>query len=299
MISTRDLDVALRGRRVLQGIGLDIGPGWTAVVGPNGAGKSTLLRALAGLLAPAAGQVLVDGRPLAALASRERGRQIAWLAQQGEASGDLTARDIVRLGRLPHVGLVGSPGPADEAAVDQAMAETECAAFAERRLSELSGGERQRVLLARVLAVGAPLLLLDEPTTHLDAPHQRTLLAALRRRADGGATVVAVLHDLTLALAADCVLVLAGGRVVADGAPADAVLRAALCAVFEQAFSIDALRQGDALRWIAVPALGAAEPMPAAAGHGVVQGMVHDVLQGGEHDVVHDVAHDPVHTPRP
>ncbi|MBX3636971.1 MAG: ABC transporter ATP-binding protein [Rubrivivax sp.] len=216
-----------------------------------------MLRALAGLLPAAHGEVRVGGRALAALPARERGRTIAWLAQQSEAGGDLAVRDVVRLGRLPHTGLLGTPGAADEAAVDAAMAETECSAFAVRRLSALSGGERQRVLLARALAVQAPVLLLDEPTTHLDAPHQRTLLAGMRRRAAAGATVVSVLHDVTTALAADRVVVMRAGRVVADGAPGDTGLQRSLVQVFDGAFSIERLADpaGGGERWVALPRL--------------------------------------------
>jgi iron complex transport system ATP-binding protein len=201
--------------------------------------------------------VWLQGRPLAALPARERAQALAWLSQQGEAEGEIGVRDVVRLGRLPHHGLLGAPDAGDEAAVDRALADTESTAFAQRRLSSLSGGERQRVLLARALAVQAPVLLLDEPTTHLDAPHQRLLLRGLAARARAGAAVAAVLHDLNLALAADRVLVMAHGRVVADGAPADPSLRAALVQVFDQAFSIETVQRAAdpaaAARWVVVP----------------------------------------------
>ena len=246
----------LGGRRVVDGITLDLhGSQWAAIVGPNGAGKSTLLQLLAGLRAADAGGVLLHGRPLAAWPARERAQRLAWLSQQGEADGDIAALDVVRLGRLPRHGLLGAPDAGDEAAVTRAMLETECTAFAERRLGELSGGERQRVLLARALAVEAPVLLLDEPTTHLDAPHQRALLRSLAARARGGVAVAAVLHDVTLALAADRVLVMNHGVLVADGAPADAALRAALVAVFDGAFSIEAVASSAGLRWAALPSL--------------------------------------------
>ncbi|MES1205565.1 MAG: ABC transporter ATP-binding protein, partial [Pseudomonadota bacterium] len=139
-------------------------PGWTAVVGPNGAGKSTLLRVLAGLQRPDQGEVDLNGAPLARCPGRTRALHIAWLAQQGGSSGELTVREVVRLGRLPKLGLFASFTAADEACVDRVMAAAECTAWQDRRLHELSGGERQRVLLARALAVEAPLLLLDEPT---------------------------------------------------------------------------------------------------------------------------------------
>ncbi len=248
--------VALGGRRVLDRVSLRLRAGaWTAIVGPNGAGKSTLLSTLAGLRAPDAGTVRLDGRPIGDWPARERARRVAWLSQHGEADGELAARDVVLLGRLPHHGLLGAPGPADQAAADAAMRETACEAFAGRRLASLSGGERQRVLIARALAVGAPAMLLDEPTTHLDAPHQRALLRGLRTRAAAGATVATVLHDLGLALAADRLLVLAGGRVVVEGTPEDADVRAALARAFGDAIRVVRLEAGDdaPARWIAVP----------------------------------------------
>jgi iron complex transport system ATP-binding protein len=243
--------VLLGDTLALDGVTVDVKPGWTAIVGPNGAGKSTLLRVLAGLQTPQAGEVRLDGRPLHEWPARERARQIAWLAQQGNASGDLTAREIVLLGRLPHVGLVSSPSPADESAADRAMAEAECAAWRDRRPHQLSGGERQRVLLARALAVEAPLLLLDEPTTHLDPPHQVALARLLRRRTAAGTTVVSVLHDLSLALVADHVVLMERGRVRAEGSTDDAALHAALVESFEGAIRVE--RAGG--RWVAFPHL--------------------------------------------
>jgi iron complex transport system ATP-binding protein len=228
---------------------------WAAIVGPNGAGKSTLLQLLAGLRQADQGEVRLAGQPLMQWPARERAQRLAWLAQQGEAEGDIAARDVVCLGRLPHQGLLGSHTAADEAAVQRAMADTECAAFAARRLHELSGGERQRVLLARALAVEAPVMLLDEPTTHLDAPHQRALLRAMAARARDGAAIAVVLHDLSLALCAPRVLVMDQGQLIADGAPADAPLRAALVAVFGGAFSIQSVLSAQGPRWVAVPTM--------------------------------------------
>lgn len=258
-MQAESLSLVLGGRRVLDGASFELRAGeWAAVVGPNGAGKSTLLRLLAGLRAPSGGRVLLRGRPLQDWPARERALRVAWLAQQGEAEGELAAHDIVRLGRLPRHGLLGAPDEADEAAVRRAMDETEATPFAARRLSTLSGGERQRVLLARALAVEPSVLLLDEPTAHLDPPHQRALLAGLSARARAGTAVLAVLHDVTSALAADRVLVLDRGRLVADGTPDDPALRAALVAVFGAAFSIEGIAgatAGGARRWVAVPAL--------------------------------------------
>ncbi|GCL61391.1 ABC transporter ATP-binding protein [Pseudaquabacterium pictum] len=230
-LRTDSLRIDLGGRPVLRGVSVGLQPGWTAIVGPNGAGKSTLLRALAGLLPPQAGTVWLGDQPLAAVPPALRARQIAWLAQQGETSGDLTVRETVALGRIAHLGLLGTQGPADQAAVDAAMNQTECSAWADRRLQALSGGERQRVLLARALATGAPVLLLDEPTTHLDAPHQ-VALARLFRRLASSHTVVTVLHDLPIAVHADRLLLLRDGALVADGPATQPALQQALAAVF-------------------------------------------------------------------
>ncbi len=255
-LQARDLSLRLGQHQAVDRLSLEVRAGqWAALVGPNGAGKSSLLTLLAGLRQPDAGVVHLQGLPLRQMPARARACQVAWLAQQGQAEGDIAAREVVRLGRLPRHGLLGAPTPADEAAVDRAMNETEATAFATRRLSELSGGERQRVLLARALAVQAPVLLLDEPTTHLDAPHQRAVVRSLAAQARAGVAVLAVLHDLTLALMADRVLVMAQGRLVADGAPEDADLRNALVQVFDHAFSIEAVTTPAGRRWVALPSL--------------------------------------------
>ena len=249
-LRAEDLRVALGGTTVLHGVTLQLQPGWTAIVGPNGAGKSTLLRALAGLLPRQAGQVWLQGRPLDDWSPRQRAMHVAWLAQQGQTGGDLTARELVMLGRLPHLGLFGVPGPEDERCADAAMHATECAAWAQRPLQQLSGGERQRCLLARALAVRAPVLLLDEPTTHLDPPHQVAVVRLLQAQARQG-TVASVLHDLPLALQADRVLLMRGGCIVAEGAHDDPGLHAALAEVFDHAVRIE--RAG--ARHIALPNL--------------------------------------------
>ncbi len=254
VLQAEQLSLRLGGRRVVDQVSATLFAGqWVAVVGPNGAGKSSLLSLLAGLRQPHEGQVRLCGRPITEWTAAERARRIAWLAQQGEAEGEIAARDVVRLGRLPHHGLFGVLGPADEAAVDAAMAETECSAFARRRLSQLSGGERQRVLLARALAVQASVLLLDEPTAHLDAPHQRALLRSVARRAAGGAAVAVVLHDLTLALAADRVWLMDQGRLLIDAPPDDPALHAALIAVFQQAVAIERLEREGRVHHVARP----------------------------------------------
>ena len=238
MIRCQDLHVSLGGRAVLHGVDLGIGPGWTAIVGPNGAGKSTLLRALAGLLAPQQGRIELDGRDFGQWSAPERARRLAWMAQQGETSGELSVRETVELGRIAHLGLGGIPGKRDREVVDRAMQRSECTAWSARRLQELSGGERQRVLLARALATEAPLLLLDEPTTHLDAPHQVALARLFLALAREGRGVVSVLHDLSLALQADQLVLIEAGRVRAAGHPGDPSIQRALEAVFGQAIRV-------------------------------------------------------------
>ena len=239
-----DLSLKLGGRCVVDGLSATLACGqWVAIIGPNGAGKSSLLSLLAGLRKPDCGVVHLQGKPLADWPLAARARTLAWLAQQGEAEGEMAARDVVLLGRLPHHGLLSAPGRADEAAVDEAMAQTECAGFSRRRLSELSGGERQRVLLARALAVQSPVLLLDEPTTHLDAPHQRALLRCVAQRSSQGAAVVVVLHDLNLALAADRVWLMHEGRLVANTTADDPALHAAIGTVFDHAVAIETLHR--------------------------------------------------------
>lgn len=224
---------------------------WIAVVGPNGAGKSTLLRGLCGLHAPRAGRVDLLGRPLSEWPLRERARRLSWLGQAEVVGEGLTVQDTVALGRLPHQGSLGLSGatPQDQAIVEECLRRTDLASAGTRRVNELSGGERQRVLLARALAVQAPVMLLDEPTTHLDAPHLRLLSRVLRERADQGDTVVAVLHDLNLALAADEIVVMARGRVQARGPTADPTVHAALESAFDGAVRV---REVDGRR-VAVP----------------------------------------------
>jgi len=247
LLQAEDLRVRLGRQAVLHGIGFHVQPGWTALVGPNGAGKSTLLRTLAGLQPLAGGRVRLQGDDLHALPAAERAQRLAWLAQQGEVTGELTVRETVALGRIARLGLLATPGPDDEAAVERAMAQTECSAWQHRRLHELSGGERQRVLLARVLATEAPLLLLDEPTTHLDAPHQVALARLFRRLAHDATaprTVLTVLHDLAVAMQADRLLVLDAGRLQADGPPTDPAVQAALVRVFGGALRIETDARG-------------------------------------------------------
>ncbi len=203
---------------ILTGVSLEVRAGeFVAIVGPNGAGKTTLLRVLAGLLRPARGAALLDGRPIGELTARERSRRIAFLAPARIAVPmAYPVRDVVALARFAHRSWWRTTGQ-DEPAVGAAVARFGLGAFAGRRIGGLSDGERQRVWLAALEAQGSDVLLLDEPTSHLDVAHVADTLGALRRWAEEGRAVVAVLHDLDAALAAaDRIVVLAGGRLILD-----------------------------------------------------------------------------------
>ena len=232
------------GRTVVNDVSAPLHAGsWVAVIGPNGAGKSSLLSMMAGLVNADKGYVTLADKALANWSGSERAKRLAWLAQQGEAEGDIAVKDVVALGRLPHHGLFGAPDDGDIKAITAAMKETECWEFGSRRLGELSGGERQRVLLARALAVESDVLLLDEPTAHLDAPHQSSLIRTISNRVDSGAAAAVVLHDLTLALTADRVWLMDKGRLLINSAPDNLELHTALIDVFDGAIAVEKLER--------------------------------------------------------
>jgi iron complex transport system ATP-binding protein len=206
-------------RRVLDTVSASIAPGRvTVILGPNGAGKTSLLRVAAGLALPSAGSVVIDGRDLGAMRRDARARTIGYLPQAGDVAWNMTARDVVALGRLAH------RNANDAAAIKAALTATDTKGLADRRVGELSGGERARVLLARVLAGEPEWLLADEPLASLDPAHQLDLLDRLRAVAAGGAGVAVVLHDLPQAArVADDAILMASGRIVAAG-PAPEIL---------------------------------------------------------------------------
>ena len=233
---------------VLHGITLDIAKAkWTSIVGPNGAGKSTLLKCLAGVLHHS-GTVTLLGKPIQTLAHRERARLLAWLGQNETSADDLTVRDVVMLGRLPHQAWLAPPSPADKLAVEEALCATQAWEWRDRALGQLSGGERQRVLLARALAVQAQVLLMDEPLANLDPPHQADWLSVVRQLVRQGTTVVSVLHEISMALQADNLVVMNKGRVIHQGRCSDLVTHKALIDVFDGRMAIHAI--GD--QWVAL-----------------------------------------------
>lgn len=251
-LSVHGMTARVGGAEVLHGIDLHLPAGrWTSIVGPNGAGKSTLLKVLAGLLprGQVDGQVALLGRLLTRVPARERARTLSWLGQNEGSADDLTSYDVAMLGRLPHQPWLAPPSPADHAAVEQALRTTQAWDWRHRPLSQLSGGERQRVLLARALAVQAQVLLMDEPLANLDPPHQTDWLHTVRALVAGGATVVSVLHEVSLALQADELVVMAKGRVTHQGGCDEPATHRALEAVFDDRIAVHALLG----QWVALP----------------------------------------------
>lgn len=220
-ISVKDLGFAYDGRPILEGIYLEVEEGEIlALVGPNGSGKTTLLRNIAGVLKPRSGVVYLDFKELREFTPRELARRLGALEQERQVGFNFTVQELVELGRLPHLGRLERLRPRDREAVRRALALTHVAEFAARPIGELSGGERQRVFLAIALAQEPEVLLLDEPTAHLDINYQIELLEIVRQRAGEGLTVVMALHDLNLAAYyADRVALLHRGRVAALGEP--------------------------------------------------------------------------------
>lgn len=232
LLQVRDLGAEYhrngRSHAALRGVSLSVAPGEIlGLVGPNGSGKTTLIRAVVGAIKPVAGEVRVLGQDVSGLSQRERALRAAVVSQEPLLPGAFTALEIVLMGRTPHLRLLQNEGGADLAAVERAMRATKTWDLAHRPVGELSGGERQRVVVARALAQEAPLLLLDEPTAHLDLGHQAAVLDLVRNTSrEGHRGVLAVVHDLTMAARyCDRLVLLAAGAVVGQGSPED-VLRA-------------------------------------------------------------------------
>ena len=252
LLDVADLACRRGGRSVFERLSFALGAGeLLALTGRNGSGKTTLLRALAGLI-PSEGEIHVRGEALSSLGLSERARRFAYLPQGHRVHWPLPARDIVALGRYPH----GATDPArlsakDAEAVLRAMQAADVVQFIERRVTELSGGERSRVALARVLAVEAPVILADEPTSSLDPRHQLDVMQTLRAAADKGALVIVVTHDLGLAARfSDTVLVLSEGRLVAQGPAREALSEQVMGEVFRiSAYRAEYRREAVIVPW--------------------------------------------------
>ena len=221
-ISLEDAEVRLSARTIVSGVSANLSAGsLIGVIGPNGAGKSTLIRAIMGLIPVAAGAIRIDGRPLAEMGRKDMARHLAYLPQGQTLHWPLTVERLVALGRLPHLAPFSRMAESDRAAIEDAMERADIAYLRHRSAMELSGGERARAMLARALAVGAKGLVADEPLASLDPGHQIDVMELLAREARGGALVVTVLHDLTMAARyCDRLLLLDQGRLAADGPPA-------------------------------------------------------------------------------
>jgi iron complex transport system ATP-binding protein len=220
-IRIRDMRVSLGGVEILHGVDVDVAAGeWVTVIGPNGAGKSTLLRA-AGGLQRCTGSVELGGTPLRQLPRRDRARLVAMVPQAPTMPPGMAVLDYVLLGRTPYIRPLGRESDGDLTVVDDVLRRLDLLPFVGRPLETLSGGERQRAFLARALAQGASVLLLDEPTAALDIGHQQEVLDLVDKlRHDRGLSVLTTMHDLSIAGEyADRMLLVAGGRVVAAGPP--------------------------------------------------------------------------------
>jgi iron complex transport system ATP-binding protein len=223
-VRVTNLGVRFGARVALHDLGLEIPQGqFVALTGPNGSGKTTLIRSLLGFLVPDVGSVELFGTPVERLSFRERARQVAWVPQEEVLRDDVPLRQYVLYGRYPYLRPLDRETTADLALAQRVLAEVGLAERANDGILSISGGERQRAILARALAQETPLLLLDEPTSHLDIGHQLDLLSRVRTLSrHGSVTVLAALHDLNLAARyADRIVVLSRGRRVADGAPRD------------------------------------------------------------------------------
>jgi len=218
----------------LGGVTLTVSSGdFLGIVGPNGSGKTTLLRAIMGLVSPERGSVRLDGAEVAGISPRQIARRIALVPQRPHHGFGFSAFEIVLMGRTPHLSRLSREGEADLAAVRRAMDQTRTWHLRHRPVDELSGGEQQRVLLARALAQTPQVLLLDEPTAHLDIRHQVEIMAVAADLNAEGLTVVAALHDLNLAsMFCRCLVLLHEGRVVAAGTPEEVLTADRLQAVY-------------------------------------------------------------------
>jgi len=229
------LSVTLGGNRILSDVSFDVEPGHVVgLIGANGAGKSTALKAVLGIVAPEAGDIRVGEQDVVDLSPRERAKKLSYVPQGAPVHWPLTAERLVGLGRTPHLTPWQDVTDADQAMIRCVMQETDCWHLRDRLVTTLSGGERSRVLLARTMAVGAPFMLADEPTSSLDPLHQLQVMDIMRGQSACGAGVLVVLHDLSFALRyCDRLVLLHQGGVLASGSPAEVLTDANLETAFQ------------------------------------------------------------------
>jgi ABC-type cobalamin/Fe3+-siderophores transport system ATPase subunit len=241
MLSVQSICAAYGTHQVLDNVSLELEAGRVlGLIGPNGAGKSTLIRAISGVLEVQSGSIEVGGQPLEQLSSAQRARWLAVVPQARNLPPAFTARETVALGRTPHLNWLGQLSTKDEDIIQSAMQRTDTLALADRPVGQLSGGEQQRLLIARALAQAAPILLLDEPSSHLDLHHQLSLLDLVFRLAhEDGLAVLLALHDLNLVSRfADQVILLVNGRIQAVGLPADVLTPVQLSQAFKVSIQV-------------------------------------------------------------
>jgi iron complex transport system ATP-binding protein len=247
ILETTDLHFGYRpDREILRGVSLSAEPGkLLCLLGPNGSGKTTLLRCLLGRLTPSTGAVTLEGRPLGSHSPRQLARQMAYVSQSGGSAFAFTCREIVLSGRFAHLSGLGFAAEKDHAVAREAMKMTDTLELCDRTLEELSGGEAQRVMLARALAQQPAVMLLDEPTSHLDIRNQLTIYRMMQRVAhDWPMAVVCVSHDVNLAgRFADRVAVMRDGKMLADGEPVEVMRADVLGAAYD--VSVDLIDTGD------------------------------------------------------
>jgi iron complex transport system ATP-binding protein len=236
-LELQDLSVDISGRRIVTGIGFTIPDGsFAGLLGPNGSGKSTILKAIYRVHRPSAGRVLLDGADLLSMWPRDAARRVAVVAQEFTLEFDFTVAEMVMIGRTPHKRAFDRDDEADRAIAEQAMAQVGCCEdLAHRGFNTLSGGEKQQVLIAQAIAQGADHLILDEPTNHLDIRYQVEILELVSSL---GVTVLAAIHDLSLAaLFCDTVYLIAGGKLAAGGPPRSVIT----ADIVRQAYGTDVL----------------------------------------------------------